>query len=399
MPENQAPETATTVAPVVTPDAAAQDPQEMILNALQRNGIVRTADVPAPLREGDKGWVNTVEPAAERERVPAATVNDPPADSTTTPVAETAPVTPHATWASLAKTPAEATPWDDNSKALLKSTFGVDDPVVLKQQLGTLQEQVTLQGESSKAANELSAQINSLNPIHREYIKVALSGKDPIAWAKSLPDVDLSKPVDQQSPQELVRKYYPDALNQDEWDTLNDKGVPAEDKAPLQRIFDQYARLSATSFSADQKLAMTSVEQSAQKQAADNRKFQESIAANQAFIKENHPEALHLMTNQSLQDFATGKLEEKLLRQDDGFSYKNSAYRDLLLLQDFANAKKQIAEAAREEGYNAGLLAATKRLPATAQPGGREREEQPDTRTEQERYTDFMLALATKPRS
>lgn len=299
-------------------------------------------------------------PAAPTTQTPPA-----PAAQEAAPATEAAPVAPK--FASFIKLQEAAPAWTDEAKTLFKAR-GIEDPDAFFNEYKSYREQVELLKKDNEAGAQLAAQFNSLDDTYKEFLRKATAGEDAFAWARTLPQADLTKEASKLDPVELVYSQCRDAYTADEWDMLrNPKNYNEADVAELRKTLPYWTKVAAPLHDQARTAIIQSraTEQQTAKERAD--RIQQSIAANAAYAREKHPELLP--DQNKLNDFASGKMFNDRFFESDGFTPKPTAYTDLMILESWPSILQDVREAALEEGRNEARLRSTMRGPNTA-PGG-----------------------------
>lgn len=202
------------------------DTQTVSADTQQVNDVLRkvfSGGNPAPQQTPAAPAANAapVEPPAAPAAPPVSEAKKDEAPIVENPAPAAPVVDPYEAVAAAVGDSAPATTWSDEARGLLKATFGVEDPDHIKTQLT----QAELVAKELDELKPIKAAIESLSPVARRVVELALSGKAAEAqeYLKNQPAVAIeSKQAAELTDRQLIDTYFPDKITKDQWAMLDD---------------------------------------------------------------------------------------------------------------------------------------------------------------------------------
>lgn len=258
-------------------------------------------------------------------------------------------------------------PWADDAVARFEKEFGAK-PTDFRGQYQ--KEKVELESLRPVAdrMRKIEETMGKLPVEMEEALRLAMDGGDPVAYLKSISDVRANMPAKDVDKYSLVKHYFGKEWTQEQLDEVR-TGV-ADDKTVA--LFERTHGLAAHMHDEKYNTNASRLQQRAQEVQARTEALRSSAINAVAEFKKD-PVLSSLVDGAIVDEFLSGKLESRLLRNEDG-SYKPDALRRLVMPEFHVAIMERVRKGAIKAGHEEGRLSERGKQHDTAPPA-------PGTRT------------------
>lgn len=337
------------------------------------------ATVVDPLSWKDQG--TTIPPSGAVPQPPAAPATPAAPAAEAAVAAPTPQVTPQATpqvevpahtpaeamLAEMAGTPAAATPWTDEAKALFKGTFEAEDPIAFRDQYRTEREQYSLLKQENEKLVGYKNDFESLSPAMLKAIELQKAGKDPLAYLKTVPDAVFQNKPSAELSDEYLCTTYAQGKTDSAFNTLKDPDATPEQIQAAKDVIGHYRSIGADKH--DQALAQIKSEYQAQQQqqAVAYEQFQKGTAVALSNVK-GSPQRVYV-DQARIEEFTKPGVFLSGFLEADGVTPKPDAFIKVIKGERFDEAVAAARDLGYKQGKQDGIAEGTSQLPT--QPGAR----------------------------